>query len=181
MILRKKHFIIKRRIYLRPETCFGFHVFSFNNKINKQTFGTPVGSPLFPVISDLVLQDLKTIALKRLALFLPFYYRYVDDIVLAAPRAELQKILDIFNSYHSRLKFTLEINDDNKICFLDTIIIKNNKNILEIDWHTNRLFRDGTWICILNIQSDKKEIPLMALSIEPFCYPTQNFMLKIYD
>jgi len=36
----------------------------------------------------------------------PFYYRYVDDILLAAPLNLLDNILEIFNYFHDRLKFT---------------------------------------------------------------------------
>lgn len=34
--------------------------FTFNRLIYKQNFGTPMGSPLSPVIADLVMQDLET-------------------------------------------------------------------------------------------------------------------------
>lgn len=59
--------------------------FVFNDVLYKQTFGTPMGSPLSPVLADLVLQDLEESAISRLPLTLPMYYRYVDDVILAAP------------------------------------------------------------------------------------------------
>lgn len=77
-----------------------------------------MGSPLSPVIADLVLHDLEIKVLKRLSFFLSFYYCYVDDIVLVAPRMDFQNVLHIFNSYHPRLKFTLKVSENNKICFL---------------------------------------------------------------
>ena len=45
----------------------------------------PMGSPLSPIMADITLQDLEIEALKSLPFEPPFYYRYVDDIVLAAP------------------------------------------------------------------------------------------------
>lgn len=57
--------------------------FTFDNVIYKQTFGTPIGSLLSPIIAD-ILQDLEEKALNALGLDLPFYFRYVDDTVLAA-------------------------------------------------------------------------------------------------
>lgn len=57
--------------------------FAFNNRYYKQTFGTPMGSPLSPIIADIVLQDLEDNALKSLDYYIPFYYRYVDDILIA--------------------------------------------------------------------------------------------------
>ena len=54
--------------------------FSFDNIIYKQNFGTSMGSPLSPVIADLVMRRLETIFLMSLNLNILFYYRYVDDI-----------------------------------------------------------------------------------------------------
>jgi len=49
--------------------------FSFNHINYKQIFGTPMDSPLSPIISDLVLQDLETEALKLLRFEIPIYYQ----------------------------------------------------------------------------------------------------------
>jgi len=54
--------------------------FSFNDKFYRQKFGTPMGSPLSPIIADVVLQDIEKRALGRLGIEVPFYMRYVDDI-----------------------------------------------------------------------------------------------------
>jgi hypothetical protein len=46
--------------------------FTFDNQIYKQTFGTPMGSPLSPVIADLVLCDLEERVLGSIGFNLPF-------------------------------------------------------------------------------------------------------------
>ncbi|KMQ88038.1 reverse transcriptase [Lasius niger] len=69
--------------------------FTFDNVCYQQTFGTPMGSPLSPVIADITLQDLETRAFEILPVNLPFFYRYVDDIVLAAPSSMCNNILHI--------------------------------------------------------------------------------------
>lgn len=107
--------------------------FMFNKKIYKQIFGTPMGSPLSPVIADMVLHDMESLAIENLTYPLPLYYRYVDDILLAAPKDSLNDLLDRFNTLHSRLKFTLEISNDNTINFLNVKITKNQNNELEFD------------------------------------------------
>jgi len=104
--------------------------FYFNKIVYKQIFGTPMGSPLSPIIADLVLQDLETKAIDRLPFELPLYYRYVDDILLAAPFDHLNEILETFNSFHNRLQFTLEIGINNRINFLDVTIILDDQKIL---------------------------------------------------
>jgi len=45
--------------------------FSFNKIVYKQIFGTPMGSPLSPIVADLVLRETKAIG--RLPLELPLY------------------------------------------------------------------------------------------------------------
>jgi len=61
-----------------------------------------MGSPLSPVIADVVLQDLEEKALKKINLNILFYFCYVDDVILVAP-SETSMILDTFNSFHNRL------------------------------------------------------------------------------
>ena len=35
-------------------------VFQFNKNFYRQTFSTPIGSPIFSILTDLVMQDLET-------------------------------------------------------------------------------------------------------------------------
>jgi len=46
-------------------------------------------STLSPIIVDIVLCDLEESVFNTLKLRLPFYYRYVDDIVLASRRRSI--------------------------------------------------------------------------------------------
>lgn len=79
--------------------------FTFNNKYYRQTFGTPIGSPLSLIIADIVLQNSETLALKKLILtfiltfILIFYFKYVDDIVFTVPSSKLNELVAIFNSF----------------------------------------------------------------------------------
>jgi len=103
--------------------------FSFNKTVYKQIFGTPMGSPLSPIIADLVLRDIETKALKRLPFELPLYRRYVDNILLVASFDQFNKIVETFNSFHVRLQFTLEMSVNNRINFLDVAIILDEQRI----------------------------------------------------
>lgn len=55
--------------------------FSFDNTMYKQKFGTPMGSPLSPIIADLVMQNLENTALVEMRSIIPFYYRYVNILL----------------------------------------------------------------------------------------------------
>jgi len=61
---------------------------------------------------------------------LPIYYLYVDDILLAAPKDRLNILLLI--KYHSRLQFTVELEEKHCINFLDLTI--KIENTITLDW-----------------------------------------------
>ncbi|XP_070170860.1 uncharacterized protein [Polyergus mexicanus] len=98
--------------------------FSFNGQFYEQIFGSLMGSPLSPILADIVMDDLETHCLSLLNFIVPVYYRYVDDIFAIVPRAKVDEIKLVFNSYHQRLKFTHETESDSCINFLDTTVIR---------------------------------------------------------
>lgn len=91
--------------------------FTFNKTIYRLSFDTPMGSPLSPIIADIVLQDLETKALESIRYTPLLYFRYVDDVVMTSSSHLIEHTLQIFNSFHPRLKFTLEIEENSKLNF----------------------------------------------------------------
>jgi len=72
------------------------------------------------------MRDLEERALEILDLS-PFYFRYVDDIAMAIPSDSINKALNIFNKFHPRLQFTLEVGGD-RLNFFDVTIMKKTPN-----------------------------------------------------
>lgn len=85
------------------------------------------------------MSDLENRAISFLPVPLPFYVRYVDNIIFAAPQHYIQHIFHVFNSLHNRLRFTIEYSKNNSINFLDTTIIINN-NYIEFNWYRKSTF-----------------------------------------
>jgi len=54
--------------------------FVFNGVYYEQVFGSPMGSPLSPILADIVMDDLETHCLSNLDFVVNTFYRYVDDI-----------------------------------------------------------------------------------------------------
>jgi len=79
----------------------------------------PIGFLLLSILANLVIQDLEDKIFFNININILIYYRYVDDILLAVPNNQINEILDNFNSYNDRLRFTVEHGDDNFINFLD--------------------------------------------------------------
>jgi len=91
-----------------------------------------MGSPLFPILADIVMQDLEEKAINNLDIDFPFYYRYVDDILLLTPDVKVNTILNTFNNIHKRLQFTVELEKNRSLNFLDlSLIVKNDELIID--------------------------------------------------
>lgn len=86
-------------------------------------------SPLSPLLADIVMDDLETHCLNTLNFVVSTYYRYVDDIFAIIPQTKLDLILNVFNNYHQRLKFTCEVEYNSSISFLNTTVIRTNNTI----------------------------------------------------
>ena len=54
---------------------------------------------------------------------------YVDDTICFIKLTSINKVLETLNSYHTNIKFTIEIESENKISFLDVLLIRNNSLI----------------------------------------------------
>jgi len=134
LYIQKMTKITKKEFIIAMHFLLDFTFFSFDNIVYRQIFGTPMGSPLSPILADIVMQDLEERAISNLKFTLPFYYRYVDDILLLTSTDKVDTILDSFNNIHSRLQFTVEYENNRTISFLDLKLIVVN-NTLYIDWY----------------------------------------------
>jgi hypothetical protein len=111
--------------------------FLYKNKIYKQIDGCAMGASISSVVAQLVLEDLEETVISQLNFNLPFFYRYVDDCILAIPRDKKDFILNIFNSYHQKLQFTIELEQNKTIHFLD-ITLHNKNNKIKTEWYTKK-------------------------------------------
>jgi hypothetical protein len=98
-----------------------------------------MGSAISSCIAQLVLETLENEIIPKLKFQLPFFYRYVYDCITAIPKGEENYILSAFQNYHNSIKFTIELENNNSINFLDlTLYHKNNK--IKTQWYTK-----STW------------------------------------
>jgi len=124
--------ILKNEFLMAIKFVLSSTYFTFNNLIYKQTYGIPIGFPLSPIVADIVMQDLETECINKFDFHLTFYFRYVDDI-LASLKDKIDLIINSFNDYHERLKFTVEHEKDRSLSFLDLLITISN-NTIYLDW-----------------------------------------------
>jgi predicted GIY-YIG superfamily endonuclease len=110
-------------------------VFMFNGKTYHQVFGSPIGSPISPVLANLVLEELELTVFGKTSIKPLFFYRYVDDIVCAVNHDEIQDLQCALNSFHPKLQFTVEEENEGKLAFLDTLLIRENDGKIAMNWY----------------------------------------------
>jgi hypothetical protein len=108
-----------------------------------------MGSPFLPVMANLFMEEFENKALATATLKPGFWFRYVDDTLSSWSYGldNLQKFLDNINSSHPSIKFTFEVQKDDKtIPFLDVLFTIHDDGSLDIRFIGNQHTQTG--ICI---------------------------------
>ncbi|XP_055614997.1 uncharacterized protein LOC129761303 [Toxorhynchites rutilus septentrionalis] len=115
---------------LVTKTCMNQNFFSFRGKFYKQTFGLSMGSKLPPLLAEVFMKDFET-ELAKEKFFPRMWRRYVDDIFAVVKERYLKQTLELLNSRHRTIKFTVEKEKDGTLPFLDLYITRKEDNRLK--------------------------------------------------
>ena len=109
-------------------------MFIFNSKFYNQINGVAMGSPLAPVLAKIFMGFNKSKWLDEYNLNKPrFYLKYVDDILGAFDNEQDPLIfLNLLNSRHPNIKFTIEKQNNHSIAFFDVFISGINNQSLTL-------------------------------------------------
>lgn len=120
--------------------CLDSTFFRYNETFYSQIFGTAMGSPISSTIANLVMEELENVVISSLDYIPAFYKRYVDDCILCIPKNKLEYTQQAFNSFHPKIQFTVEKEDQQSINFLDIKLSYKNNGIIETDWFTKKVW-----------------------------------------
>ena len=102
-----------------------------------------MGSPVSVAIANLVMEDVEERALASYDIQLPFWKRYVDDIFTVVCVDWVQHLLEHLNSIECSIQFTVEVENDGKLPFLDVNVYREsdgslNTSVYRKPTHTDR-------------------------------------------
>lgn len=134
------HTTIKKASFLELiKLLFNNCYFTYKQVTYQQIRGLPMGSSISPVLADLVLNELIITTVEKLDYTIPFMGRYVDDLILILPERQVASTLELFNSYHPDIQFTAEMEQDNKINFLELTIERQPDGTVDTDWYRKEI------------------------------------------
>ena len=105
--------------------------FKFNNEIYIQCDRVAMVSPLGPLLANIFMISVEDSTLPKLELYLCNWKRYVDDAFAYVLLDKIDMILHELHSYHPNIKFTYELESNNKLAFLDVSARRTNDNKVE--------------------------------------------------
>ena len=117
--------------------------FIFQGDHFKQIFGCPMGSPVSAILANLVMEYVEEKALLWAPNPPKWWFRYVDDSHVCVKREHVDEFHSHLNSINTNIKFTIEIESEGSIAFLDTKTTRQDDGLITVSvykkaTHTDR-------------------------------------------
>lgn len=106
--------------------------FLYDGRFYEQTDGIAMGSPLSPAIANFYMEHFEQAALETAIHKPTHFFRYVDDTFVVWPHGKetLQEFLQHLNGINSNIQFTMEVEKNGQLPFLDILISKKTDGTL---------------------------------------------------
>ncbi|XP_017470366.1 PREDICTED: uncharacterized protein LOC108362044 [Rhagoletis zephyria] len=108
--------------------------FQYKDKTYQQKKGLPMGSPASPIVADIVMEELLKKCVQNSDIRIKILTKYVDDLFGICKISHVENILTALNSFHPSIKFTMEKENNGRLPYLDTLIIRKANKII-LDWY----------------------------------------------
>ena len=118
-------------------------------------------SELFNVVANLCMEEIEESAINSSSVPPKIWKRYVDDSFCIIKKDNVPAFHDTLNSIDANISFTIEIESDNKISFLDTLVTRRNGTIAVDVYrkptHTDR-YLDHILTMIINTRPAQQQL-----------------------
>ena len=101
-----------------------------------------MGSPVSDVVANLVMEDVEERALSTFDIKLPFWKRYVDDTCTAVLMDRVDDLLQHLNGIEKSIQFTVEVEDNGKLPFLDVLLTHGHNGHIETSVYRKKTHTD---------------------------------------
>ena len=107
--------------------CLYNTYFKFQGKFYQQIFGVPMGSPISVTIANLVMEHIEIKAINSFFSPPKLWSRFVDDTFVILKSDIVKRFFAHINSIEASIKFTIEYEKEDKLPFLDILVMKKKK------------------------------------------------------
>lgn len=122
--------------------CLDNTYFTFNNILYRQIMGLPMGSQICPIIPNLFMEDIEMKALHNFKKTIKTWWRQVDNTFVIMKRQYMHLFLQFLNNQEENIKFTMELEKNKSIPFLDCLVTRNEKGELKTTMYRKLMTTD---------------------------------------
>lgn len=105
-------------------------VFTFNDQFYKQRDSLAMGSPLSPILAKILMSDIMIYVTEHIKFEPKLCALFVDDSLWIIGTSQKEMILSTLNTYDNKIKFTMELETNGGIDFLDVHLSKNENKVI---------------------------------------------------
>ena len=102
--------------------CFGSDIYQQNDSVG-------MGSPLGPVLAGIFMAELESRIIPTVTDSISHWRGYVDDTFVFIKKGCVEHVLARLKSFHKNFQFTYELENQNKLPFLDVLLIRKGNKI----------------------------------------------------
>ncbi|KER25325.1 hypothetical protein T265_07200 [Opisthorchis viverrini] len=107
------------------KACLNLTHFVFDSVVYTQEQGLTMGSPIFPVLANIFMEEFEQRALAGFPHPPKIFWRYVDDTFVVMKRDKVNEFYNYLNELSPQIKFSMEIESTSgKLAFLDCMTHK---------------------------------------------------------
>ena len=101
----------------------------FYGDIYQQNDGEAMGSPLGPVLAGIFMVELEKRIASSVTDSIFHWRRYVDDMFVFVKKGCVERVLTHLNSFHKNVRFTYELENQDRLPFVDVLLIQRRTKI----------------------------------------------------
>jgi len=128
-------FIKDKNMFIEGLKICNKQYFLFNDNIYRQLDGISMGGSLSVNLSGIFMNNLIDKAMSQSQVKPVLLMKYVDDILCIMKEDEVERFLLTLNSIHPNIKFTVEMEVNQNISFLDLSICRNGISDFKYRWY----------------------------------------------
>lgn len=109
--------------------------FKYKDTLYRQLMGLAMGLSVAGKLSEFHLDDIVAAILRKLNARIKLLVKYVDDFLLIVHKDDIAMVMEAFNTAHETVKFTLEMEVNGRLPFLDILLLRRGSSLV-CDWYS---------------------------------------------